>query len=54
MTITLQKQPEIKKKKTQNDEKMHYKVTIFEACAPYSRLIYIIVSSISQGNKDYM
>ena len=25
-------------KTTQNDGKMHYKLTIFGACAPYSRL----------------
>ena len=31
---------------------MHYKITIFGACAPYPRLIYWIVSSISQGKKD--
>ena len=33
---------------------MHYKITIFGACAPYPRLIYWIVSSISQGKKDDM
>ena len=33
---------------------MHYKITIFGACAPYPRLIYRIVSSISQGKKDDM
>ena len=30
---------------------MHYKITIFVACAPYPRLIYWIASSISQGKK---
>ena len=42
------------KLKTQNDEKMHYKITIFGAWAPYPRLIYWIASSISQGKKDDM
>ena len=27
-------------KSTQNDENMHYKITIFGACAQYPRLIY--------------
>ena len=31
---------------------MHYKITIFGACAPYPRLIYWIASSILQGKKD--
>ena len=35
-------------KTTQNDEKMHYKITIFGACTPYPRLIYWIASSILQ------
>ena len=39
---------------TQNDEKMHYKITIFVACAPNPRLWYWIASSISQGKKDDM
>jgi hypothetical protein len=38
----------------QNDEKIHHKITIFGACAPYPRLIYCIASSISQGKKDDM
>ena len=33
---------------------MYYKITIFEACAPYPRLIYWIASSISQTKKDDM
>ena len=33
---------------------MHYKITIFGACAPYPRLIYWIALSISQGEKDDM
>ena len=33
---------------------MHYKITIFGACAPYPRLIYWISSSVSQGKKDDM
>ena len=41
-------------KTTQNDENMHYKITIFGTCAPYPRLIYWIASCISQGNKDDM
>ena len=41
-------------KTTQNDEKMHYKITNFGTCAPYQRLIYWIESSISQGKKDDM
>ena len=28
-------------KVTQNDEKMHYRITIFGVCGPYPRLIYI-------------
>ena len=40
--------------KTQNDEKMHYKITIFRAYAPYPRLIYWIALSISQGKKNDM
>ena len=34
--------------------KMRHKITIFEACAPYPRLIYWIASSISQEKKDDM
>ena len=30
---------------------MHYKITIFGACAPYPRLIYWITLSILQGKK---
>ena len=41
-------------KTTQNDEEMHYKITIFGACTPYPRLIYWIASSISRGKKDDM
>ena len=41
-------------KTTQNDENMHYKITIFGACAPYQRLIYWFASSISEGKKDDM
>ena len=41
-------------KTIQNDEKMHYKITIFGACTPYPRLIYWIATSISQGKKDDM
>ena len=32
----------------------YYKITIFGACAPYSRLIYWTASSISQEKKDGM
>ena len=32
--------------------KIHYKITIFGAFAPYPRIIYWIASSISQGKKD--
>ena len=35
-------------------KKMHYKITIFGASAPYPRLINWISSSISQGKKDDM
>ena len=45
---------DLKLKKTQNDDKMHYKIAIFGACAPYPRLIYWIASSISQGKKNDM
>ena len=41
-------------KTTQNDGKINYKISIFGACAPYSRLIYWIASSISLGKKDDM
>ena len=37
---------------TQNDEEMHYKITIFGACPPYATIIYWIASPISQGKKD--
>ena len=40
-----------KVKTTRNDEKNHYKITIFWAYAPYPRLMYWIASSISQGKK---
>ena len=53
MTLKLQKRPK-NLKTTQNGEKMHYKITIFGACAPYPRLIYWTASSISQGKKDDM
>ena len=33
---------------------MHYKITIFGACAPYPSSIYCIASPISQGKKDDM
>ena len=33
--------------------KMHYKITILGACAPYPRLIYWIASSISQWKKRW-
>ena len=36
-------------KTTQNNENMHYTITIFGACAPYPRLIYRIAWSMSQG-----
>ena len=52
--ITKKKDLKLKKQKKKNDEKMHYKITIFGACAPYPRLIYRIASSISQGKKDDM
>ena len=40
--------------KTQNDEKMHYKIIIFGACAPYPTLLNWIATSISQGKGDDM
>ena len=56
MTLKLQKWPKNnnKKKQTQNDEKIHYKITTFGACAPHPRLIYWIASSKSEGKKDDM
>ena len=50
--LKLQKLP--KNKKNTKWLKMHYKLTIFGAWAPYPRLIYCIASSISQGKKDDM
>ena len=44
----------LKLKTKQNKEKIHYKITIFEASTPYSRLINWIESSILQGKKDDM
>ena len=41
---------DLKLKNNTKWRKMHYKITIFGACAPYPRLIYWIPSSISQGN----
>ena len=41
MTLKLQNWPR-NLKTTHNDEKMHYKITIFGACAPNPRLIYWI------------
>ena len=38
--------------KTTQNEKMHCKVTIFGACAPYPRLIYWIAPSMLQGKED--
>ena len=43
----------LKLKNTQNDEKMHIKIIIW-TCTPYSRLVYWIELSISQGKKDDM
>ena len=44
------------KRKNNNTKwwKMHYKITIFWAFAPYPRLIYSIASLIPQGKKDDM
>ena len=37
-------------KTTQNDEKMHYKITIFGACATYPRL-YIELHRLSRKER---
>ena len=47
MTLNLQKLPKTKKT-TKNDEKMHYKLAIFGACAPYPRKIYIEIHRLSR------
>ena len=40
MTLNLQKKNDLKLKNNTKGRKMHYKITIFGARAPYPRLIY--------------
>ena len=54
MTLKFLKITKNLKKQHKMTKKIHHKITIFEACTPYPRLIYWIASSISQGKKDDM